>query len=141
MVFAVAILIVSIVFIIKYKKNGLLAAVLNVGYIAVLVIVSRYSDIVITLNSSLAFLGAVILNVIFMYKYLKDIKEGKNVKEAFVETFKNIYLAIVPICIIAVIFTCLGNAVIGSIGKVLFWGLLLHIVYSFLVVRNMYASK
>lgn len=140
-VFAVAILIVSIVFIIKYKKNGLLAAVLNVGYIAVLVIVSRYSDIVITLNSSLAFLGAVILNVIFMYKYLKDIKEGKNVKEAFVETFKNIYLAIVPICIIAVIFTCLGNAVIGSIGKVLFWGLLLHIVYSFLVVRNMYASK
>lgn len=140
-IFAVAMLIISIIFIIKFKGNGVLAAILNVGYIAILVIVSRYSDIVITLNSSVAFLGAVILNIVFMYKYLKDVKAGKNVKEAFIDTFKKIYLSIIPICIIAVIFTCLGNAVVGSIGTVLFWGILVHIVYSFLVVRNMYASK
>lgn len=140
-IFAVLVLIFSVVLVVKFKANGALGAVLNVGYIALLVLVARYADIVITLNSSLAFVAGAILNSVFMYIFLNKIKDGIVSKEAFKDTLKKVYLAIVPICIIAIIFTCLGNAVVGSIGTVLFWGILIQIVYGFVVVKNSYTNN
>lgn len=140
-VFAVLVVIISIVFVAKFKLNGLLGAILNIGYIALLVLVSRYADIVITLNSSLAFVAGTVLNTVFMYMFLNQIKDNVTAKEAFTETFKKVYLAMVPICIIAIIFTCLGNVIVGSIGTVLFWGILIQMLYGFAVVRKSYMNK
>ena len=140
-VFAALVAIISVVFIVKFKLNGLLGTVLNIGYIAILVLVSRYADIVITLNSSLAFVAGTVLNTMFMYMFLDKIKNNVTVKEAFAEVFKKVYLAIVPICIIAIIFTCTGNVVVGSIGTVLFWGILIQILYGYIVVRKSYMNK
>lgn len=134
--FAAVLVIVSIVFIIKFKANGFLGAVLNVGYVALLVLVSRYFDIVITLNSSLAFVAGTALNTVFTYVFLSKLKEGITSKDAFKNTFKNIYLSIVPICIIAIIFTCTGNAVVGSIGTVLFWGILIQMLYGLSFIKS-----
>ena len=139
-IFAAFVLIVTIIFVVKFKAKGLMAGILNVGYIALVVIAARYADIVITLNSCLAVVAVTLINLAFMYMFLKTLKEGMTHKEAFIQTFKNIYLAIVPICIIAIIFTCLGNAVVGSIGTVLFWGILIHMIYSYIVVKTAYGK-
>lgn len=140
-VFAALVVVISIIFIVKFKLNGLLGSILNVGYIAILVLVSRYADIVITLNSSLAVVAGIVLNTMFMYIFLNNIKNNVTAKEAFAETFKKVYLAMVPICIIAIIFTCTGNVVVGSIGTVLFWGILIQMLYGFIVVRKSYMNK
>ena len=140
-VFAALVVLISIVFVVKFKLNGLLGAILNVGYIALLVLVSRYADIVITLNSSLAFVAGTVLNTVFIYMFLNQIKNNVTAKEAFTETFKKVYLAMVPICIIAIIFTCLGNVIVGSIGTVLFWGILIQMLYGFAVIRKSYMNK
>lgn len=135
-IFSVALAIVSIIFVVKFKAKGFLGVILNIGYVALLVLVSRYFDIVITLNSSFAFVAGAVLNTVFTYMFLSKIKEGLTSKEAFKNTFKNIYLSIVPICIIAIIFTCTGNAVVGSIGTVLFWGILIQMLYGLLFVKS-----
>ena len=59
---------------------------------------------------------------------------------AYLKSNKNIYLSIVPICIIAIIFTCTGNAVVGSIGTVLFWGILIQLIYSFVAVKGSFVK-
>ena len=53
---------------------------------------------------------------------------------ALKETLKEIYLSIVPVCIIAVIFTFMIETVISSVGMTLFWGLLIQVILSLLTL-------
>ena len=137
---AVALAIIVIVFIIKFKLEGLLAGILNVGFFALIILVVKYTDVIITLNSVFALICAVAINVAFMYLYLTKVKLGDNRKEAYIDVVKKVYLSIVPMMIIAVIFACMGNAVVASIGTMLFWGILLQFIYSFVAIRCIYVK-
>lgn len=128
--FAIIVLILSIVMVIKYKARGLKLAILNIGYIAILTIIFRYTNVLITVNSLVAFAGVVGINLLFECKLLSNLKQNDNIKAVFAETMKELYLAIIPVCIIAVIFTFMSGAIISSIGMVLFWGLAIQALYS-----------
>jgi len=131
--FAVIVVILSIVMILKYKLNGIKVAILNVGYIAILTLALRYTNVLITINSLIAFVGVVGINVLFTFKLLENLKKSDDVKLVFTETMKELYLTIIPVAIIAVIFTFMTGAVISSIGMVLFWGLAVQALYSGLI--------
>lgn len=128
--FAIIVLILSIVMIIKYKVRGLKFAVINVGYIAIVTLAFRYTNVLITLNSLIAFVGVVGINMLFEYKLLENLNKNDDIKLVFTETMKQLYLAIIPVAIIAVIFTFMSSAVISSIGMVLFWGIAIQALYS-----------
>ena len=131
--FAVIVVILSIVMILKYKLNGIKVAILNVGYIAILTLALRYTNVLITINSLIAFVGVVGINVLFTFKLLENLKKSDDVKLVFTETMKELYLTIIPVAIIAVIFTFMTGAVSSSIGMVLFWGLAVQALYSGLI--------
>lgn len=131
--FAIIILILSIVMIVKYKVSGLKFAIFNVGYIAIVTLIFRYTNVLLTLNSLVAFIGVVGINMLFEYKLLENLKKTDDVKLVFTETMKQLYLAIIPVAIIAVIFTFMASAVISSIGMVLFWGIAVQALYSSLL--------
>ncbi len=128
--FAIIILIISIVMVIKYKSKGLKFAILNIGYIAIVTLVFRYTNVLITLNSLIAFVGIIGINMLFEYKLLENLNKNDDVKLVFTETMKQLYLAIIPVAIIAVIFTFMSSAVISSIGMVLFWGVAIQALCS-----------
>lgn len=128
--FAIIVLILSIVIIVKYKAKGLKLAILNVGYIAILTLVFRYTNVLITINSLIAFCGVVGINLLFSFKLLENLKNNDDIKLVFTETMKQLYFAIIPVVIIAIIFTFMTGAVISSIGMVLFWGIALQALYS-----------
>lgn len=128
--FAVIVLILSIVMIVKYKLAGLKFAILNVGYIAIVTLAFRYTNVLITLNSLIAFAGVVGINMLFEYKLLENLRKNDNIKLVFTETMKQLYLAIIPVAIVAIIFTFMQSAVISSIGMVLFWGIAIQALYS-----------
>lgn len=131
--FAIIVLILSIVMIVKYKLSGLKFAIFNVGYIAIVTLIFRYTNVLLTLNSLVAFIGVVGINMLFEYKLLENLKKTDDVKLVFTETMKQLYLAIIPVAIIAVIFTFMASAVISSIGMVLFWGIAVQALYSALL--------
>lgn len=131
--FAIIVLILSIVMIIKYKIKGLEFALFNVGYIAIVTLALRYTNVPITLNSLLAFVGVVGINMLYEYKLLENLNKTDDTKLVFTETMKQLYLAIIPVAIIAVIFTFMASAVISSIGMVLFWGIAVQALYSWLL--------
>lgn len=136
-VFAIAIVIVSVVLIIKYKLSGLLGALASVGYIALTSLALRYTGVVITLNSLIAFCGMVVVNYVFIWDFLRR-RKTDSTKHAFSEGLKKLNIVIVPLWVIAVIFTFMTNITIGSVGMVLFWGLFVHVIYSFLITRTLY---
>lgn len=136
-IFAIVIFVVSVIFIVKFKGKGLVSAILGIGYIAILSLVARYTGIYITINSAIAFIGMIVLNYVFIKIFLLELKNNQNLKEAFLSTMKKYYLTIIPICIIAIIFTFASNITINSIGMILFWGLLLQVIYNAITILGL----
>ena len=132
--FAVAILAVSIYLIVKYKAKGAKAAIYSIGYIATLILVLKYTQVTLTLNSVIALLLVIVVNYGFNIRLLNKIKKGNEPKEVFGDTIKEVFLSIVPLCIIAFIFTFMSSVVISTIGMVLFWGLIILALYNLITV-------
>lgn len=137
--FAGIIAIISLVMIAKYKFNGLLGAIASVGYIAVTLLAIRYTNVTITLNSLIALLGVVAVNYVFMFNYLSRFKNDSK-KHAFTESLKEITITIIPLWVVAVIFTFMTSVTINSVGMIMFWGLFVHVVYSFVITRTLYVD-
>ncbi len=132
--FAIVVALVSIFIIIKYKLKGLSLSIISIGYIALLTLVMRYTNVTITLNGLIAFIAVVAINYVFDIKMLNGLKNISNTKAVFGKVMKELYLTIIPVCIIAIIFTFMSGVIISSIGMILFWGLLLQAVYNALII-------
>ena len=53
---------------------------------------------------------------------------------------KKINITIIPLWIVAVIFTFMNNVTISSVGMIMFWGLFVQIIYSFIITRTIYVD-
>jgi len=137
--FAGLIAIVSLVLIVKYKFNGLLGAIASIGYIAVTLLAIRYTNVTITLNSLIALLGVVTVNYVFIFNYLGRFKSDSK-RHAFMESLKEITITIIPLWVVAVIFTFMTSVTINSVGMIMFWGLFVHVIYSFIITRTLYVD-
>ncbi len=134
-VFWTAIVILSAYMIAKYKLKGFKLAVISVGYIAILSLLLRYTQITMTLNALIAFALVVVINYIFSLKILNGFNDNTLTKVVYRNVSKDLYIALVPVMILAVIFTCMNGIIITSIGMVLFWGILVQALYNALVIR------
>lgn len=133
-IYVLVVVAISIYLIIKYKLEGLKQAIFNIGYLATVLILFRYINVVITFNSATALVILVAINYIFSIKFLNKLNEENNRKVALKGALKEIYLAIVPVVIIAIIFTFMSAVVINSVGTALFWGLLVQALFSLLTL-------
>ncbi len=128
-VYIVCVVVITGYMVIKYKLEGLKQAIFNIGYLATMLILFRYINITITFNSLIALVGLVIINYIFSVKFLNKLKKENNRKIVLKETLKELYLAIIPVAIVAVIFTFMSAIVINSVGMTLFWGLIVQLLF------------
>lgn len=135
--YSLVLLVISIVLTINYKKDGLLGSIASIGYFALTMLIVRYTNVTITLNSVLAIIAITVINYVFMFNFLNN-KKTDSTKHAFLETIKKLNFAIVPLWFVAIIFTFMVNIAINSVGMILFWGLFVHFVYSFAITRSLY---
>ena len=133
--FAVAVVVASVIMVVKYKVKGLVLAILSLGFVALTDLTVRYMQITVTINSVIAALAIIIMNYAYMFKVLAGYKDNTITKVVYKEVSKHYYLSIVPVIILAIIFTFMNGAVINSIGVVLFWGLLVQALYNALTIR------
>lgn len=131
----VVIALASLILLIKFKKNGLLAAVLSIGYIALLSIVARYTNVIITQNSMIAYGIVILLNYLFIKLILRKLAT-QEIDQAYAESAKQFYLATLPIDVIAIVFTFSKYTPINSIGMILFWGMILNAIYHLVLTRS-----
>ena len=133
----VLILISFAVLIIKYKINGFLACMSFVGFISILSLVIRYTNVSISIEGIGAILLTLSINFIINYIILNKIKNKSIVKEAVTTTYKDIYLKMIPIIIIVLVFCFSGLANLSSFGMVLFWGFILIALYNLIVTKTL----
>lgn len=128
---ALAVFAISVIyFVVKLKLKGILVAVLQLGYVALLLLTLRYTNVVISLEGIVGILVAIILNYMFIYSAFK------NIKNYFVkETMAKFATKLIPIYIIAIIFTFNTLINIASLGMTLVWGLIILYIYNLIFTQ------
>ena len=130
-----------IILIVKHKLNGLLAGIAYVGLVAVYILVVRYTNVTISIESIAGIIIVLILNYIFTTMFLNKIEElnkekaEKVMKKATGETYKKFYLRIIPICIMAITFSFVKWVPISSFGMITFWGIVIIAIYNAIITR------
>lgn len=130
-----------IILIVKHKLNGLLAGIAYVGLAAVYMLVVRYTNVTISIESIAGIIIVLILNYIFTTMFLNKIEElnkekAENVmKKATGETYKKFYLRIIPVCIMAITFSFIKWVPISSFGMITFWGIVIIAIYNAIITR------
>lgn len=127
-----AVLAISLIyFVIKLKLKGILAGVLHIGYVALLLLTLRYTNVVISLEGIVGIIVGIILNYMFIYSAFK------NIKNYFVkDTMAKFAVKLIPIYIIAIVFTFNTLTNIASLGMTLVWGLIILYVYNLIFTQT-----
>lgn len=140
---AIVILAIMILYlIIRYKSLGLLSGLALVGYIALYFIVVRFTDVVISLEAIAAIAISIILEFIFVNAVSKAIREKSVTADITIkkELIKNISIQI-PLYIMGIVFVFVEWETIKSFGIALFWGLIISLIYNFVITRLMFIQK
>lgn len=131
MYIAIAVLvIISIYILIKLKLRGILAIILQVGYISLLLLALRYTNIKITLEGFVGIAISILLNYMYIYFAFKN-SENDFVKD----TTAKFALKLIPIYIIAIAFTFNVIANVSSLGMTLVWGIITMYLYNLILTQ------
>ena len=140
-------LIALIVMVIRYKMLGLFGAISYIGLVSVFLLAIRYANVVLSMEGILGIVIIMILNYIFVNKFLSKLK-GKNkkldkttVQIANNETYKEFFIKIVPICITVITFCFINFIPISSFGMTMFWGIALIAGYNVVITNNLLKLK
>ena len=135
----IAIVIVAlVVLIIKYKTVGLLASISYIGFVGLELLLIRYTNVTISLESIVAGIILLAVNYLITYRLIKVHETDSELKKkVYSNEFKSIIIKSIPIFIIAIIFVFMKWTKIATFGMFMFWGLLLSIIYNYIVTKDM----
>lgn len=125
----------------KYKTKGVMAIISLIGYVALMLLLIRYTNIII------AFEGIFAISLIFGIEYvfnLKFIANSINTKEKMSKTYSKTLMQFVNVFvvsfIIAIVFSMQTWIPIKSFGTIMFWGMVVMVAYNYLVTKNLIES-
>lgn len=137
--------IISVFLIAKFKMKGLLGTILSIGYIALLLITIRYTNVTISLEGILAVGLAFIMNSIFNYLLFSKLKNDELSKEErikrYYDSIKMYSLMLIPALIMSLVCCFTNWDTIYSFGMILFWGIVISILYNLTVTNILVRNK
>ena len=131
--------VIILALVVRYKARGFLAGIMNACLIGLVILVLKFTNVVISISSIVALYAVIFLNLIFIIRYLERLKDG--VQGAYLETMKKYYSIIFPIIVVAFVYTFFVSTTVTGLGSVLFWGLLLQIIYNTIVAKYVLEGK
>lgn len=127
-----------LIYIIKYKIKGILATIAYIGFVALYLLVVRYTNINITLPVIVAGIITLIINYMVTCHLLKiNEKDIELKKKMYIEELKDILLKLTPILIISIVFVFVKNIQVTTFGMAMFWGTALSVIYNYLVTKGL----
>lgn len=129
---AAVMLIIFVIFTIKYKTKGLLVSISSLGFVSILSLILRYTNV----NISIEGLGAIIITLIINFRINQIMLNGINDID-----YKDLLSKLAPVIIITLVFSFAGWSNLSSFGMIMFWGLLLIAVYNVIVTKTLLKLK
>lgn len=136
-VFIVIALLMAIYMIIKFNKNGLMGVLLNIGFVALLLLGLRYGNVVLTLSGIFAIAAATIIEYIITILILKEYSknvDNESARANIKEVFKKLVLILIPLLVMTITFAFTNWEEISSVGLILFWGILIMAIYNYIIL-------
>ena len=139
---AIMILLTFVVFAVKFKLKGMLATCSAIGAISLLLLIVRYTNVVLSTEGVIGIFAILILNIIMLKKILvglKETKENKKVepKQIINKAIKDITLKVIPLFIMSIMFAYVAWIRTSSFGMVMFYGLTIIVLYNLLITKNL----
>lgn len=124
--------------VIKFKAKGFISVYFQIGYLGILLLILRLTNVILTMEGIAGIVISMILEYIFTYIVLRNLeKETEGMyKKANLEFFLNS----LPIYVIAVVFTFATKAYINSFGMTLFWGIIIIYIYNFIFPKFIFEN-
>ena len=133
-----AIAVVLFIFlIIKFRVNGILATISNVGFIAVILLILRLTNVEVGIGGIIGLALIQLLNYVLLYMLLKAVKGKKDNDKVMKSVLVKFCMMSVPAYIIAIVFAFNSFIPIYSFGMVVFWGITASVIYNLLVTKNL----
>ena len=126
-------IIMLIALIIKYRVKGVIASFCSVGFIALYLLILRYTNVVITLEGMFAIALVFVINYIFNIMILNRLQN--NMEKTFTKAITKFSLSMVPMLILAVVCCFSSWMSLFSFGMIVFWGLVVSVIYNLLITR------
>lgn len=141
-----AIFVILFIFmIIRYRKLGLLAVISYIGYMAVLLLIIRFTNLIITLDSICGILILAILNFVLLIYLLEMLKKtDKNIldyKKTFEKSFISILLVLIPTLIIGIVLCFSAWLPAYSFGTIIFWGIFIMGIYNIVITKILFLNS
>lgn len=134
-------IIILLIYCIKYKINGILISLSTIGFVALFSLLIRYTNVQISIDGILAIILTILLNLKINQVILSKIKRMSMIKEAINSTYKEIFLKIIPIMILTVVFCFAKWSSLNSFGLIMFWGIALSAIYNITVTKALLLLK
>ncbi len=129
---ALAIIAVALlVILIKYKAIGALGIISFIGYLSLLTLVIRYTNVIISIEALVAIAIVLLLN----YKLIGKLLEKRETKRA--EIYQEFFIKMIPIILMTLIFCFIKWTPINSFGMTMFWGILLIAIYNYVITNSL----
>lgn len=129
--------IILLIFIIKYRKRGLLTSISYIGFVSLYLLILRYANVTITIEGIGGIIIVMIINLAFIKTLLTRMQKMKMLDEAINYTYKNVFSKLIPVIILVIVFCLSGWANLSSFGMAMFWGLMLMAIYNILVTKTL----
>ena len=126
-----AILVVGVIILwIRYKTKGALGAISLIGFISLFMLVIRYTNVELSIEGLLGIVISFILDYVLISKLLAKTDHR-------LEVYKEFFVKVVPIVVVAITFCFAGWTPISSFGMVMFWGIVLMVIYNSIVTNSL----
>lgn len=131
----IGLIISALVFLVKLNQKGVLATFITLFTISSILLIIKYTNVEITLMSLSALIAVFVINAVITMKLFKTNKEN------MLKVFANLLLNIMPLILIAITFTFSSIIGISAFGMMLFWGILITLVVSYAITKNIVDMK
>ena len=132
-------LFIALILIVKFGYKGILASVINVGFVAILLLVIRLTNVKLSIDGIMAIEAGYILQAIYSFMICGLLKNKdlstKELKEGATKILKQFVLIVIPILILSVVCCLAEWAAIFSVGMIVFWSIVIALVYNFIITK------
>lgn len=127
---------------IRYKANGIFGLVGTCGLMAIIMLVVRYANVTISLEATVAIISILVSNFLMLqYALRKFSKAEENKIEIIKGTYKRYASILLPLLIVAIVFTFINWVPIASIGMLIFWGMIILMLYNYIIMSLLFDLK
>lgn len=133
-VLSIIVAIMAIFIIAKYKLEGIFGALSIVGLICSILLLIRFTNIVVTISSIVALASIMFLQCLFVIKVLNNKQvNSKAFNTGIIEMTK----MLIPAFIISLTISFAKIIELSTFGQVIFWGIILFEIFNNIITRAM----